>query len=70
VEVAKAMKRTEAAVRQKAKTIGIGLGQLRAVTMMGSPKSGGSLSAFIQAGFELRLTAMGVGDADLTLTTR
>jgi hypothetical protein len=29
VEVAKAMKRTEAAVRQKAKTIGIGLGHRR-----------------------------------------
>ena len=29
VEVAKAMKRTEAAVRQKAKTIGIGLGHGR-----------------------------------------
>ena len=29
VEVAKAMKRTEAAVRQKAKTIGIGLGHSR-----------------------------------------
>ena len=28
-EVAKAMKRTEAAVRQKAKTIGIGLGHRR-----------------------------------------
>ena len=28
-EVAKAMKRTEGAVRQKAKTIGIGLGQRR-----------------------------------------
>jgi len=28
-QVAKAMKRTEAAVRQKAKTIGIGLGQRR-----------------------------------------
>jgi hypothetical protein len=29
VEVAKAMKRTEAAVRQKAKTIGVGLGHRR-----------------------------------------
>jgi hypothetical protein len=29
VDVAKAMKRTEAAVRQKAKTIGIGLGHRR-----------------------------------------
>ena len=29
VQVAKAMKRTEAAVRQKAKTIGIGLGHRR-----------------------------------------
>ena len=29
VEVAKAMRRTEAAVRQKAKTIGIGLGHRR-----------------------------------------
>jgi hypothetical protein len=29
VEVAKGMKRTEAAVRQKAKTIGIGLGHRR-----------------------------------------
>jgi hypothetical protein len=29
VKVAKAMKRTEAAVRQKAKTIGIGLGHRR-----------------------------------------
>jgi hypothetical protein len=29
VEVAKVMKRTEAAVRQKAKTIGIGLGHRR-----------------------------------------
>ena len=29
VEVAKAMKRTEAAVRQKVKTIGIGLGHRR-----------------------------------------
>jgi hypothetical protein len=29
VEVAKAMKRTETAVRQKAKTIGIGLGHRR-----------------------------------------
>jgi hypothetical protein len=29
VEVAKAMKRTEAALRQKAKTIGIGLGHRR-----------------------------------------
>jgi len=29
VEVAKAMKRTEGAVRQKAKTIGIGLGHRR-----------------------------------------
>ena len=29
VEAAKAMKRTEAAVRQKAKTIGIGLGHRR-----------------------------------------
>jgi hypothetical protein len=29
VEVAKAMKRTEAAVRQKAKTVGIGLGHRR-----------------------------------------
>ena len=29
VEVAKAMKRTEAAVRQKAKTIGLGLGHRR-----------------------------------------
>jgi hypothetical protein len=29
VEVAKAMKRTEAAVRQKAKSIGIGLGHRR-----------------------------------------
>ena len=29
VEVAKAMKRTEAAVRQKAKTIGFGLGHRR-----------------------------------------
>ena len=29
VEVAKAMKRTEAAVRQKAKTLGIGLGHRR-----------------------------------------
>jgi hypothetical protein len=29
VEVARAMKRTEAAVRQKAKTIGIGLGHRR-----------------------------------------
>jgi hypothetical protein len=29
VEVAKAIKRTEAAVRQKAKTIGIGLGHRR-----------------------------------------
>jgi hypothetical protein len=29
VEVAKALKRTEAAVRQKAKTIGIGLGHRR-----------------------------------------
>jgi hypothetical protein len=29
VEVAKAMKRTEAAIRQKAKTIGIGLGHRR-----------------------------------------
>jgi hypothetical protein len=29
VEVAKAMKRTETAVRQKAKTIGVGLGQRR-----------------------------------------
>jgi hypothetical protein len=29
VEVAKSMKRTEAAVRQKAKTIGIGLGHRR-----------------------------------------
>ena len=29
VDVAKAMKRTEAAVRQKAKTIGVGLGHRR-----------------------------------------
>jgi hypothetical protein len=29
VEVARAMKRTEAAVRQKAKTIGVGLGHRR-----------------------------------------
>jgi len=29
VEVAKAMKRTEAAARQKAKTIGVGLGHRR-----------------------------------------
>jgi hypothetical protein len=29
LEVAKAMKRTEAAVRQKAKTIGVGLGHRR-----------------------------------------
>jgi hypothetical protein len=29
VDIAKAMKRTEAAVRQKAKTIGIGLGHRR-----------------------------------------
>jgi hypothetical protein len=43
VEVAKAMKRTEAAVRQKAKTIEIGLGhrRWRIVTHEGSPKSAG-----------------------------
>ena len=39
VEVAKAMKRTEAAVRQKAKTIGIGLGhRLRTLTLIVSPE--------------------------------
>jgi hypothetical protein len=43
VEVAKAMKRTEAAVRQKAKTIAIGLGSsLRTLTLIGSPE--GSLT--------------------------
>ena len=43
VEVAKAMKRTEAAVRQKAKTIEIGLGhrRLRIVTIMALQKAAG-----------------------------
>src|SRR5580693_8318878 len=43
---------------------------LRAVTMMGSPKSGGSLSASVYPGGFRFAAYGGVGDADLTLTTR